>query len=179
MKTYEPLQQLPFDIVRDWRAQLLPAIPTTGGAFRLVDARRSYGGYEEQRVTAQVLDENGFPIPNVRVAFSFSTADSYTLPDNIAWMPPAPYKAHLTYTGGSGQADLVLGPEGVVKEGEAGGVTVYCLEPEYASDVVTGCGMLHNHVGLVLTFQLRRTGILPIAERLAAIEARLAALEAA
>jgi hypothetical protein len=52
------------------------------------------------------------------------------------------------------------------------------LEPEYSSDVVTGAGMLADHTGLHLTFQLRRSGVVPLAERLAIIEARLAALEA-
>lgn len=179
MKTYEPLDQLPYNIQRDWRAVLHKAPAAPQGVFRLVDIRRSYGGYEEQRAIVQVLDENGFPIPNVQVAFSFSTAKSYTLPENMAWMPPTPHRAHLTYTSGAGMAEMILGGEGVVKEGEAGGVTVYCLEPIYSSDCVSGVGMLSDHTGLILTFQLRRTGVIPIATRLLEIEARLTALEGA
>jgi hypothetical protein len=78
-------------------------------------------------------------------------------------------------TQGSGQIDQIQGS--VVREGEPGGVTVYVLEPEYASDYVTGAGMLPDHTGLHLTFQLRRQGVKPLTERLAEIEARLAALE--
>ena len=52
------------------------------------------------------------------------------------------------------------------------------LEPEYASDWVSGCGMLKDHTGLHLTFQLRRAGVRSMLERLADIEARLDQLEA-
>jgi hypothetical protein len=38
--------------------------------------------------------------------------------------------------------------------------------------------MLADHTGLHLTYQLGRTGVVPLMERLANIEARLAALEA-
>jgi hypothetical protein len=56
-------------------------------------------------------------------------------------------------------------------------VTVYCLEPAYSSDWVAGAGMTKEHVGLVLTFQLRRAGVKPFAHKLMEIEARLDKLE--
>jgi hypothetical protein len=52
------------------------------------------------------------------------------------------------------------------------------LEPEYSSDVVTGMGMLADHTGIHLTFQLRRNGVVPLMDRLESLEARVAALEA-
>jgi hypothetical protein len=79
-------------------------------------------------------------------------------------------------TAGSGQIDQIQGS--VVKQGQPGGITVYLLEPEYSSDVVTGAGMLADHTGLHLTFQLRRNGVVPLMDRLASMEARIAALEA-
>ena len=60
-----------------------------------------------------------------------------------------------------------------------GGITVYICEPEYASDYVTGAGALADHTGMHMVFQLRRPGVVPLGERLAKIEARLAMLEGA
>ena len=177
MIDYKPINVLPQDIQQDWRAQLQKAQPTEKGVFRLVNIRRTESGsFEEQRVIVLVVDENGFPIPNVKVAFSFSTAGAYMLSQDFLWTPPAPQKAFIVPTQGSGQIDQIQGSG--VKDGEAGGITVYILEPEYSSDYVSGAGMLADHTGLHLTFQLQRPGITPLNKRLADIEARLAALEA-
>jgi hypothetical protein len=124
-----------------------------------------------------VLDENGFPMPNIPIAFSFSTAEQYTLTNDFLWTPPAPQKAYIVPTTGSGQIEQVQGSG--VEKGQAGGVTVYALTPEYASDYVTGAGMLSDHTGLHLTFQLRRTGVQSLLERLDDIENRLKILEGA
>jgi hypothetical protein len=176
MFDYEPLTVLPHQIRRDWRAQLHRATPTQEGVFRLVHARPTKPqSFEEQRIIVLVVDENGFPLPNVSVAFSYSTAEPFTLTEDFLWTPPPPHRAFIVPTQGSGQIDQIQGS--VVREGEPGGVTVYVLEPEYASDYVTGAGMLPDHTGLHLTFQLRRQGVKPLTERLAEIEARLAALE--
>lgn len=177
------LMELPFDIMRDYRAELHKATPTTEGAFRLVAIRQLVGGHEEQRLQAIVLDENGMPMAGARVAWSFSTADTYSLTndgdDKWLWMPPLPHKAKITRTSGGGETELILGPQGTVKPGEAGGVTCYVFERQYSSDIVSGLGMLADpvHAGLVLTFQLQRVGVLPLDERLAEIEGRLAKLE--
>lgn len=178
MMNYEPLHVLPQTIQQNWMAQLHRATPTEQGVFRLVHIRRTKPkSFEEQRVIVLVLDENGFPIPNVQVAFAYSTADPYTLSQNFLWSPPAPQRAFIVPTQGSGQIDQIQGS--VVKEGQSGGITVYILEPEYSSDVVSGAGMLADHTGLHLTFQLRRAGVIPLMERMANIEARLKALEEA
>ena len=90
MIDYKPLNVLPQDIQQDWRAQLHKAMPTDEGVFRLVNIRRTQPGtFEEQRVIILVVDENGFPIPNVPVAFAFSTAKDYTLSQDFLWTPPA------------------------------------------------------------------------------------------
>ncbi|MBN1994249.1 MAG: hypothetical protein JW953_16245 [Anaerolineae bacterium] len=178
MFNYESLNVLPPDIQRDWMAQLHKATPTEKGVFRLVNIRRTAPKtFEERRIIVLVIDENGLPLPNVRVAFSYDTADKYTLSNDFLWTPPAPQKAFIVPTQGSGQIDQIQGSE--VEQGQPGGITVYILEPEYASDVVTGAGMLADHTGLHLTYQLRRTGVKPLLERLADIEARLKVLEGA
>ncbi len=177
MLNYQPLNVLPQDIQQDWMAQLHKATPTEKGVFRLVAARRTKPkSFEEQRVTVLVVDENGFPIPNIRVAFSYSTADAFTLSGDFLWTPPDPPKAFIVPTSGSGQIDQIQG--GGVKKGEPGGVTVYLLEPEFSSDYVSGAGMLADHTGLHLTFQLRRAGVKPLMQRIEEIEARLDAIEA-
>lgn len=177
MKTYQELNFLPAQISNLYGAELHKAEPTEAGVYRLVGIRQTQSrSYEEQRIIVLVLDENGFPIPRVMVAFSYSTAEQYMLDDQFKWQPPHPRRAFIVPTGGGGQIDQIQGS--AVKPGEPGGVTVYILEPEFASDVVTGAGMLADHSGLHLTFQLRRTGVRSLSERLDEVEARLDKLEA-
>lgn len=174
MNTYEPITVFPFEFQRDWQAQLVRGYPTSRGIFHLVNIRRSAGAYEEQRITVLVMDENGFPLSGVPVAFSYSTANRFIVPETALWLPPT-QRAFIVPTGGSGQIDQIQGS--VVKAGEPGGVSVFCWQPEFSSDIVTGAGMLADHTGMHLTFQLQRTGVVPLAERISAIEARLTALE--
>jgi hypothetical protein len=177
MRDYQALTTLPADIQVEWGAELRRAEPTEQGTFRLVDIRPTNGkSYQGQRIVVLVVDENGIAIPSVPVAFSYSTAERYIVGPDFQWSPPHPHKALVVPTHGGGEIDQIQGS--TVREGEPGGVTVYILEPHYASDVVSGCGMLADHTGLHLTFQLRRTGVKPVLERLGAIEARLEALEA-
>lgn len=176
----KPLTVLPVDIQQDFRGiELHRGYETEAGVFSLVGVRRTEGmSFEGQRIKVLVIDENNFPVPNVTVAFSFSTAPAFVLAPNYEWIPPYPHKAVVTKTDGGGQTDLVLGAEGVIKDGERGGLTVYLLEPQFASDVVSGVGMLADHTGLHLTFQLRRAGVRPLREMVSDLEARLAAVEA-
>jgi hypothetical protein len=176
MQTYNDMQVLPTDIQSRWRAGIIKAMPTERGTFALVDARATKpGGFQEQRIIVRVVDENGFPMAGVTVAFSFSTAGPYLIPPDSLWSPPAPHRAFITPTTGSGECDQIQGSG--VKDGEPGGVSVYIFEPEYSSDIVTGAGMLANHTGLMLTFQLRRVGVRPLAEWLTEMESRVAKLE--
>jgi hypothetical protein len=115
-----------------------------------------------------VLDENGVAMPSVNVAFSYSTADGYTLTDDFLWNPPSPHRAFIVPTAGSGQIDQIQG--GGVIFGQSGGVTVYILDAEFPSDWVSGCGMLADHTGLHLTFQLQRNGVKSIEQRLTELD---------
>jgi hypothetical protein len=172
---YEPLVVLPEDIQWDWQAELILAEPAAGGVFRLVAARRAPSGYEAQRITVLVIDENGFPMPGIPVAFSYSTAEPYPLSNDYLWRPPTPRRALIVPTHGDGEIDQIQGSP--VRDDQPGGVTVYVLTKIYSSDVVTGCGMLADHTGLHLTFQLRRPGVQPLAEWQQMVERRLASLE--
>lgn len=175
MINLEPLELLPIDIQADWQAQLKRASPTSNGVFRLVGARRTGSNtYESQRITVLVVDENGFSVPSVPVAFAYSTADPFQVTPDYRWAPPE-RRAFIVPTHGSGEIDQIQGD--AVADGEPGGVTVFILTPEFSSDVVTGAGMLHDHTGLHLTYQLQRTGVASIESRLAALEGRVRALK--
>jgi hypothetical protein len=177
MQKYEALQVLPVDIQARWGAALHKAMPRPGwGAFRLVDVRPTDAkGYQGQRIVVLVLDQDGSPVPNVDVAFAYSTASRYTVDEDFQWSPPHPRKAFVARTGGSGEIDQIQGSP--VIDGEPGGISVYLLRPDYPSDVVSGCGMLHDHTGLHLTFQLDSERVVSTLDRLEDIEARLVALE--
>ena len=176
MLNLEPLKVLPLEFQRDWRAELHPAASNEAGSFRLVGIRKTRPkSFEELKIIVLVVDENGFPIPGVKVAFAYSTAAQYLVGPEFSWIPPRPFRADIFPTEGSGQIEHVQGS--VVKPGEPGGITVYVCEPEYSSDYVTGAGALGDHTGMHLTFQLRRAGVVPLNERLSHIEARLDALK--
>ena len=176
MNDYKPLNFVPIQITQDFGTELFKGYANDNGIFQLVDIQRTEAaGFQGQRIAVTVVDENGFPLPNVRVVFSYSTGRRFTPPSNAQWMPPTPWRGHVVHTQGSGQIDQIQGD--VIKEGQAGGVTVYILEPQFASDVVSGCGMLADHTGLSLTFQLRRNGVRPLSEIVSAIEQRLSVLE--
>lgn len=177
MLNYQPINVLPLDIQFNWMATLQRQVsPQAQGHFYLVNVRRTKPkSFEEQRIIVLVVDENGFPMPNVRIAFAYSTADFHVLTPDHLWTPPS-QNAFVVPTAGSGQIDQIQGSS--VKPDQPGGVTVFCWEPEYSSDAVTGMGMLADHTGIHLTFQLRRNGVVPLMDRIENLEARVAALEA-
>lgn len=177
LQDYTPLNALPVDFQENWMAELnRPSTQSPNGHFYLVKIRRtSPKTFEELRIITLVVDENGFPMPGVKVAFSYSTAHQYLVGPDFTWAPPTPHRADIFPTEGSGQIEHVQGS--VVQKGEPGGITVYVVEPEYSSDYITGAGALSDHTGMHMIFQLRRPGVKSIGERLADIEARLAALE--
>jgi hypothetical protein len=172
----EPIINLPVEIQQKWLAELQPATPTDQGAFRLIGIRPTKPTtWMEQRIIVLVVDENGISIPGVTVAFAYSTASPYVVGPEFKWAPPSPRRADIFLTRGSGEIEHIQGS--VVQDGQPGGVTVCILEPEYSSDVVTGAGMLNDHTGLYMVYQLRRSGVEPTEDRLAALEARVLALE--
>jgi len=184
MKQFTPINVLPQEVQRDFRAYLWIADDQgqpPEGEYKLVDIRETPGnGYRGQRITVLVVDENGEAIPNVNVAFSYSTAPFITLSNDFKWSPAYDlFNAFVAQTGGSGEIDMVLGADGVVKDGQRGGVAVWVFEPEYPSDVIYGLGMKPDHTGVYCIFQLRRKGIKPALEELEELRNRVDALEAA
>jgi hypothetical protein len=174
----DALKSLPVEFQQDWGATLQRNVGQQAkGHFYLTNIRRSAPkDWQSERITVQVVDENGFPMANVRVAFAYSTAEFYPLTQDFLWVPGvSPQRAFIVPTDGSGTIDQIQG--GVIRDGQPGGVTVYLLEPEYSSDIVTGMGMLANHTGIILTFQLQRVGVSSLASRLDALESRVSILE--
>ena len=168
------LTNLPIQFQLLYRAQLFHPRPHEQGEYHLVKIRQTEpGGYEELKVIVSVIDENEFPMPNIPVAFSYSTAKQVLLSQDFTWTPPA-FRADVFPTTGSGQIEHIQGS--VIKEGEPGGITVFILDPRYSSAYVSGVGALANHAGVHLTFQLQRQGVIPINVRLDRIEDRLKAL---
>ena len=177
MLDLSPLNVLPVEFQREWQATLHKAEPTEKGVFRLVKIRKTQPKtFEELRIIVLVVDENGFPMPGVKVAFSYSTANQYLVGEDFKWVPPSPHRADIFPTTGGGQIEHIQGS--VIKQGEPGGITAYVVEPEYSSDYVSGAGALADHTGMHMTFQLRRTGVTPLGDRIKSLEERVAALEA-
>ena len=176
LESLSPLTVLPQDFQLNWQAALHKAASNDNGSFEVVNIRRTAPAtFEELRIIVLVVDENGFPLSGVKVAFSYSTAHQYLVGQDFTWVPPSPHRADIFATEGSGQIEHIQGS--VVQSGEPGGITVYVVEPKYSSDYITGAGALADHTGMHVTFQLRRPGVVSINDRLAQIEARLDALE--
>lgn len=146
-----------------------------GGAFRVVAMSKLTTGSNDRRIRVNLIDEDGNAITALSVAFGYSTAELLRLGPDFEWQPSLT-KAFVTgYQ--NGNYEMILGSDGVINEGEVGGVTVCALHPKYPSDEVSGLGMLPDHTGLSVTFQLQTPEIDSIGERLDQIEARVTALE--
>ncbi len=177
MLDLSPMRVLPVEFQQEWNAELHQAEANDNGSFRLVKIRKTQPKtFEELRIIVMVVDENGFPMPGVKVAFSYSTANQYLVGDDFTWVPPTPHRADIFPTTGGGQIEHIQGS--VIKKGEPGGITVYVVEPQYSSDYVSGAGALADHTGMHMIFQLRRPGVVPLGDRIKSLEDRVAALEA-
>lgn len=170
MFNYQELHVLPSDIRRDFGAHLAKAVPTEHGAIRLVGARRTTSGALNQRITVQVLTAEGAPVPGVDVGFFFSTGKTWLPSVDFVWPPPRPWTGDVFATSGSGEIDHVQGS--VIKAGQSGGITVCCLHPLLASDVVSGAGMLADHTGLWFTYMVMPNGYVSTADRLKRLETK-------
>lgn len=165
-----PMVVPPQDIQRDWMLSLQHPSGYRS-TFVVLDIRRTEpGSSEEQRIIARVVDEAGRPLADVDVVFAFSTGQQIIFPPTMQWAPPAPHNGGVVKTDLGGTCDFIQGS--AVKPGQPGGMTVYCLDPNYPSVVVQGAGMLANHEGLCITFQLRRDGytVGDLAQRVSLLE---------
>jgi hypothetical protein len=177
MLSLEPLDHIPFDIVTDYRTTLIKTDPSPCGVFKVIGIRRTApGSWESQRIKVLVVDENGFPIPAVRVAYAFSTAPEINYKnlfgDDVLFRWAPPYSPALVVpTSGAGECDVIQNDK--IEKGKAGGMTVYVLESDYSSWLVAGAGMLADHSGLCITFMLVRPGVRSLAERISDLEQRM------
>lgn len=150
---YSALKSLPMDIKQDWHASLVHGEVASDGIFKLIHAERTDGASSlGQRVSVLVVDKDNHPIPLVKIAYAFDTANFFVVDDNFEWTPPQPQKAFFDKTNGGGESNMIQGSG--VKEGQPGGITVYVYEPTYGTDIVFGAGMLSDHTGLYLVFKL-------------------------
>lgn len=163
---------LPIDIINRWGASLNTSLsPTEFGKFELVDIDPTAPkSFQELRVIVDVIDENGFGLIDIPVAFAYSTANLMPLTDDFKWQPPV-NRAFVTPTQPGGRAEQIQGS--TVKEGGAGGITVFIVHPLYSSDIVSGVGALADHTGLRLRFKLNRPGVKSLLQRIEALEAKL------
>ncbi len=180
------LRFLPMEVQQKWHGALFSApMDEEVGNWRLVSVRKTNPvGYQGGKVIVQLLDENERAIPNVDVVFAYDTGKRVYLQLGIddevvpewRWGPPAiGLRGDVVTTGGDGMAEHVQG--GVVKDDEPGGITVWIKDPQRPGDYVTGMGMLHDHTGILLTFQKQDVGVVSDAERMASIEANMKVLE--
>ena len=175
MQTYKPLNLMPTAFQTALGAGLEPHPGLNFdqeeiGVWRLVDIDWTRAkGHQEGRIIVQTLNEDGFVMPNVPVVFSWDTLASPPLivtPD-YQWRPPIRRHIYERETEGSGQIELILGAEGIVQEGGVGGVSLFINMPEYASDYLTGLGMKPDHTSLLIKMQLRRPGVVSLADEVA------------
>ena len=114
------LNVLPTDFQVNWQAEL--HVSTEPSAYHLVQIRRTAPqSFEELRLIVSVIDENEHPIPNLKVAFSYSTAKRFLVDESWVWYPPHPWNADIFSTDGGGTIEHIQGS--TVKEGEPGGIT--------------------------------------------------------
>ena len=173
------LTRVPTDIssIEAWQGVRIRHVFTQfgGGAFRVVGMSKLATGSNDRRIRVNLIDEDGNAITDLAVAFGYSTAGLLHLGAEFDWQPSLTNAFVASYQ--NGNYEMILGADGVINEGEVGGVTVCALHPKYPSDEVSGLGMLSDHTGLGVTFQLQTPEIDSIGERLDEIEKRLYNLE--
>jgi hypothetical protein len=173
---YQPLLGIP-DRMAPWNMSMDLTPATEFGEYVLVGCEPADIESHHQVV---VMDEDGQPLSGVGVIFGYNTGP---------WVAPRPrinhwYMAPRVLTGNYQKTD----PAGCAKHtfGE-GGETIWIWDVDrdgvlrLSSDVVFNCSWLQerfNHTGVKLTFQRRQQGVMPLRQRLAEIERRLAELEA-
>jgi hypothetical protein len=125
----QSINVLPPIFQREWMAGL---VKCPGDGYKLISiSETAPGGFQERRLIVTVIDENGKGIAGQPVAFAYSTASTFTIPETSVWSPPYPRRADVPHTLASGSIEHIQG--GPIREGQPGGVTVYVLSPNYPS----------------------------------------------
>lgn len=179
MTTYEPLTYIPPEM-SPWGLQLITPEPSEFGEFVLIGIEQASIETHHQ---VEVVDEDGRPLAGAGVIFGFpGGGPSINMPVRVNHWRNAPTvlrgNGQKTNSAGYAQHTFATGGEDIWlwyrnKDGDL----------LYPSPIVKNCTWLGPplanfvHTGVLLRFALRRVGVVPLAERLAEIEARLEKLE--
>ena len=175
MYGYEQLHSIP-QPMWPWEMGLQNPQPSEFGQYVLVGCEQAGIELAHQ---VEVIDESGFPLRSVWVIFGFGSGQNINLnPSRNYWVnAPAVLKGNPQKTPISGYAQHTF---------QQGGETIWIWdldeedELKLPSPIVTGCNWkrtpvgMFEHTGVKLTFQRRRTDVVPLGQRLATLEAQLA-----
>ena len=171
--TYIPPEMNP------WALQLITPQPSEFGEYALVGCEQASIETHHQ---VEVIDEDGKPMRGIVVIFGFSSGPSINMPYRRNYWPDAPtyLKGNAQRTNAMGYAQHTFGE---------GGEDIWIWDRNkdgdllYPSAIVKNCTWQRTpvarfeHTGVALTFQLRRVGVIPQAERMSAIEAWIATFD--
>lgn len=174
----EPLTYIPTEM-HPWGLQLVTPEPSEHGAYHLVNVEQaSIEGHHQ----VEVIDEDGRPLRGVTVIFGYDTGNPINMPTRVNHWRDAPtvLRGNAQRTNSAGYAQHTFGE---------GGEHIWIWDRNkdgdllYPSAIVKNCTWVRTpvgrfeHTGVSVTMQLRRTGVTPAADRLAALEARTSELE--
>ena len=162
----------------DWGMALDLYPATEFGKYVLINCEQADIETHHQ---VQVIDEDGLPLAGVGVIFGYSSGPLVAPKPRVNYWSQGPraLNGNFQRTDPAGCAKHTYGQ---------GGETIWIWDVDrdgvlkFSSDIVQNCNWVparFNHTGVKLTFQRRKAGVVPLKQRLADIEQRLAALEEA
>lgn len=176
--TIEPLTFIPPEMT-PWNLQLITPEPSQFGEYALIDIRQADIETHHQ---VEVIDENGQPLRGVWVIFGFGSGPSINMPYRKSYWRDAPtaLKGNAQRTNAMGYAQHTFGE---------GGEDIWIWDRNKDGDLLFPSAIVRNctwqrtpvarfeHTGILATFQRRQVGVIPQADRIAALEALVPALE--
>jgi hypothetical protein len=174
----DPLTFIPPEM-HPWGLQLVTPEPSEFGAFHLIGVEQASIETHHQ---VEVIDEDGKPMRGVWVIFGWDTGPAINMPVRINhWRDaPAVLRGNAQRTNAMGYAQHTFGE---------GGEDIWIWDRNkdgdllYPSAIVKNCTWQRTpvanfeHTGVAISFQLKRTGVTPAADRLAALEAWVTGLD--
>jgi hypothetical protein len=158
--------------MNEWGMQLVTPDASLLGEFVLVGCEQAD---IEQHHQVTVIDEDGRPMRGVDVIFGYDTGNPINLPPRANHWRNAPnvLKGNAQRTNAMGYAQHTVGEGGE-------NIWVWYRNGDgdllYPSPIVRNCTWKipplgrFNHTGVSLTFQLQRVGVVPLLDRLSAVE---------
>lgn len=175
----DPLTHIP-PAMSPWGLQLVTPDPGVFGAYHLVGIEQASIETHHQ---VEVIDEDGKPVRGVVVVFGFSSGPNINMPARVNHWPDAPVylKGNAQPTNAMGYAQHTFGE---------GGEDIFIWDRNDDGDILYPSAIVRNctwqrtpvarfeHTGVSLVYQLRRTNVIPAADRLSALEAWVTTFEA-